>query len=319
MSAIHLSSPEEYTRLIDQYDTWMFDCDGVLWHGDRLIPGAIEVLSLLREKSTYLQLFSIPIRRLNKIKQEKKVIFVTNNATKSRKSYKGKFDNLGVEASVDEIYGSAYAAAVYISSVMKLPKDKKVYVIGQSGLEEELRDEGVSFIGGTDPADCTIAPFSLETFTLDPDVGAVVCGLDTAINYTKLSKAFQYLTRNPGCQFIATNEDSTYPAAHGLLPGAGAISAPLRYALGKDPIAIGKPAKTMLDCIKAKVHFDPKRTIMVGDRLNTDILFGQAGGVSTLLVLSGITLASEISGPNPSPIVPDYVTSSIADLAVVGK
>jgi 4-nitrophenyl phosphatase len=67
-----------------------------------------------------------------------------------------------------------------------------------------------------------------------------------------MSKAFQYLTRNPGCAFLATNEDSTYPAGDGLLPGAGAISAPLRYALGKDPISIGKPASTMLDCIKAK-------------------------------------------------------------------
>jgi 4-nitrophenyl phosphatase len=92
----------------------------------------------------------------------------------------------------------------------------------------------------------------LDKFTLDPDVAAVVCGLDMNINYTKLSKAFQYLTRNPGCVFLATNEDSTYPAGGGLLPGAGAISAPLRYALGKDPVAIGKPASTMLDCIKAK-------------------------------------------------------------------
>ncbi|KAL0061305.1 hypothetical protein AAF712_011882 [Marasmius tenuissimus] len=300
MGAVRLSSQEEYAKLIDQYDTWMFDCDGVLWHGDRLIPGATEVLSLLRDR-------------------KKNVIFVTNNATKSRKSYKGKFDQLGVEAKVEEIYGSAYATAVYLSSVLQLPKNKKVYVIGQSGLEEELREEGITYIGGTDPADCTITPFSLENFTLDPDVAAVVCGLDTAINYTKLSKAFQYLTRNPGCQFIVTNEDSTYPAAHGLLPGAGSISAPLRYALGKDPIAIGKPAKTMLDCIKAKVHFDPRRTIMVGDRLNTDILFGQAGGVSTLLVLTGITLESEISGSNPSPIVPDYITTSIGDLAIVDK
>jgi len=106
-----------------------------------------------------------------------------------------------------------------------------------------------------DPADSTLEPFSLEKFELDPDVQAVVCGLDLAINYTKLSKAFQYLSRNPGCAFIATNEDSTFPAAHGLLPGAGAISAPLRYALGRDPLAIGKPSSTMLDCIKAKwVH-----------------------------------------------------------------
>ena len=83
-------------------------------------------------------------------------------------------------------------------------------------------------------------------------MGAVLCGLDMHITFTKMSKAFQYLTRNPGCQFLATNTDSTYPVAGGLLPGAGSISAPLRFALEKDPISIGKPAATMLDCIKAK-------------------------------------------------------------------
>jgi 4-nitrophenyl phosphatase len=80
----------------------------------------------------------------------------------------------------------------------------------------------------------------------------VLCGNDTGINYTKFAKALQYLTRNPGCQFLVTNEDSTCPTANGLLLGAGSISAPLRYALDKDPINIGKPASTMLDCIKAK-------------------------------------------------------------------
>ncbi|EGO01264.1 hypothetical protein SERLA73DRAFT_179405 [Serpula lacrymans var. lacrymans S7.3] len=298
--SIRLSSPEQYDALIDKYDTWMFDCDGVLWHGDRLIDGAIDMLHILRSR-------------------KKTILFVTNNASKSRKSYKGKFDQLGVVASVDEIFGSAYASAVYISSVMKLPKDKKVYVIGMSGIEEELREEGVSFIGGTDPADCTVEPFSLANFTLDPTVGAVLCGLDVHVNYTKISKAFQYLTRNPGCQFLVTNEDSTYPSADGLLPGAGAISAPLRFALDRDPISIGKPATTMLDCIKAKVNFDPKRTIMVGDRLNTDILFGQGGGLSTLLVLTGITSEKDITGPNASSIVPDYVTQSIGDLRAAGS
>ncbi|PBK90704.1 2-phosphoglycolate phosphatase [Armillaria gallica] len=295
-----LSSAEDYASLIDKYDTWMFDCDGVLWHGDRLIDGAVDVLRLLRDR-------------------KKSVLFVTNNATKSRKSYKGKFDQLGVEAHVDEIYGSAYAAAVYLSSVIKLPKDKKVYVIGMAGLEEELRDEGVSYLGGTDPADRTLEPFSLANFVLDESVAAVLCGLDTTINYTKLSKAFQYLTRNPGCQFLVTNEDSTYPSADGLLPGAGAVSAPLRFALGKDPVSIGKPASTMLDCIKAKVNYDTKRTIMVGDRLNTDILFGKNGGISTLLVLTGITVEDDITGPNPSSIIPDYVTQSVGDLNKAAK
>ncbi|KAG5339371.1 hypothetical protein C0989_004497 [Termitomyces sp. Mn162] len=235
--SVRLSSVQDYSSLLEKYDTWMFDCDGVLWHGDRLIDGAVDVLELLRRKN-------------------KKIIFVTNNATKSRKSYKGKFDHLGVEAHVvrtkDEIYGSAYAAAIYLSSMIKLPKTKKVYVIGMAGLEEELHEEGIAFLGGTDPADNTIEPFTLASFTLDPDVAAVVCGLDTQINYTKVSKAFQYLTRNPECLFIATNEDSTYPSADGLLPGAGAISAPLRFALGKDPVCTGKPSSTMLDCIKAK-------------------------------------------------------------------
>ena len=219
---------------------------------------------------------------------EKHILFVTNNATKSRRQYKAKFDSLGVTASVDEIFGSAYAAAVYISTVMRLPSHQKVYVIGEAGLEEELDSEGVSHIGGTDPADCsTDTSFSFSKYTHDDDVAAVVCGLDTRVTYTKYSKAFQFLTRNPGCAFVATNEDSTYPAGAGMLPGAGSISAPLRYATNRDPIAIGKPNKTMLDCIRAKHDFDPKRAIMVGDRLDTDILFGQEGGLATLLVLTG--------------------------------
>lgn len=146
-----------------------------------------------------------------------------------------------------------------------------------AGLEEELRNEGYTILGGTvsysfrhyipqhvshfnvcffvlsqDPADCTLDSSSLENFTPDPDVGAVVCGLDTKINYIKLSKAFIYLSKVPGCHFIATNEDSTYPSAFGILPGAGSICAPLRYALGRDPVCTGKPQQVMLDCIKAK-------------------------------------------------------------------
>ncbi|KDQ56587.1 hypothetical protein JAAARDRAFT_179174 [Jaapia argillacea MUCL 33604] len=296
----HLSSPSQYLDLLSKYDTWMFDCDGVLWNDDHLIDGAIEVLKLLRT-------------------HQKQILFVTNNASKSRKTYKKKFDQLGVEAHVDEIFGSAYAAAVYISSVLKLPKDQKVYVIGMNGLEEELAEEGVAYLGGTDPADNTLSFTPSSVFSPDPSVSAVLCGLDLSLNYTKLSKAFTYLhTLGPKCHFIATNLDSTYPAKGGILPGAGAVMAGLRVASGREPVCVGKPEATMLECIKAKHDFNPERTIMVGDRLNTDILFGQRGGLATLLVLSGITHLEEVAGPNPSPIVPTYYTNSLGDLRAAG-
>jgi len=296
MSArLDTKNPERYQELLAKYDTWMFDCDGVLWHGDRLIDGATEVLQILRS-------------------HKKRVLFVTNNATKSRRNYKKKLDSLGIEAHVEEVFGSAYAAAVYLSSVLDFPKDKRVYVIGMSGLEDELRDEGISFIGGTDPADNTLsAPGEILP---DPSVGAVLVGLDTSINYTKLSRAFRYLHSNPACAFLATNQDSTFPSDKGLLPGAGAVLAPLLTALGPNrPVtSIGKPSGLMLDAIKAKHNFDPERTIMVGDRLNTDIQFGKDGGLATLLVLTGIASEADLTGPNSSSVVPDYVTAAIGDL-----
>ncbi|KAG8965362.1 hypothetical protein FRC03_000662 [Tulasnella sp. 419] len=295
---LRLQSTTDYKAFLDRYDTFMFDCDGVLWHGDHLEPGVVEVLKLLRANN-------------------KHVIFVTNNATKSRRNYKTKFDKLGVQAEVDEIFGSAYASAVYISSVLNLPKNEKVFVIGMAGLEEELKEEGINFIGGTDPADLHTNGLDLNAFTPDPAVSVVLCGLDVGVTYAKLAKGFQYLIRNPGCRFIATNEDSTYPAGPGggLLPGAGSISAPLRYATKTNPIAIGKPNKTMLDCIKAKHNFDPARTVMVGDRLDTDILFGKHGGLGTLLVLSGVTSERDLAATSNPVALPDFFINSLGDIS----
>ncbi|KIO33166.1 hypothetical protein M407DRAFT_205017 [Tulasnella calospora MUT 4182] len=318
---LKLSSKAEYLSFVDQFDTFMFDCDGVLWHDESLVPGAVQVLEHLRAL-------------------KKKIIFVTNNATKSRKNYKKKFDRLGVQAEVDEVFGSAYASAVYISSVLQLPKDEKVYVIGQAGLEEELDEEGIQHIGGTvrghplspptillnfkariyfqDPADKTFDAFDITKFERDPKVAVVLAGLDTAINYTKLAKAMQYLTQNPGCRFIATNEDSTYPVGGGqFLPGAGSISAPLRYITKTDPVSIGKPNQAMMDTIKAKHHFDPKKTVMIGDRLDTDIIFGNKGGCSTLLVLTGVAKEADLRPEANPPVLPDFIVNSLGDLAVL--
>lgn len=140
--------------------------------------------------------------------------------------------------------------------------------------------------------------------TADPEVGAVMCGFDSKTNYHKLARAHRFLRENEGCHFILTNDDSTFPSADGQLypgeygmacpinartlaggprraealrripsaSGSGAISAPLRFALPhKPPIIIGKPNKPFMDCITQQHHLDKSRTIMVGDRLDTDV------------------------------------------------
>ncbi|KAH0553429.1 hypothetical protein GP486_006500 [Trichoglossum hirsutum] len=228
----------------------------------------------------------------------KQIIFVTNNSSKSRADYKKKFDNMGITASVDEIFGSAYSAAIYISRILRLPKNEKVFVLGESGIEAELRSEDISFVGGTDPdlrRDMQPSDYARMASgdAIDPAVTVVLAGLDFHINYIKLATAFHYL-RRPGVRFLVTNTDATLPHSREVFPGAGAISAPLitmmrSLNLGIEPIPMGKPNQTMMDAIEGKFKFDRSRTCMVGDRLSTDIKFGIDGGLGgTLGVLTGI-------------------------------
>lgn len=226
---------------------------------------------------------------------------------------------MGVQADVDEIFGSAYASVAYLKYNLKFPEDKKVYVIGEGGLERELDLENIKRCGGTDPAENRFHPsMDFSGIEADPDVGAVMCGYDGQINYHKLARAHRFLRENKDCLFILTNDDSTFPAANGqLYPGSGAISAPLRFALPHmPPIVIGKPNKPFMDCIAQTHQLDKARTIMVGDRLDTDILFGINGGTSTLMVLTGVNKLHEFDGQD-AKIAPQFYVESLGDLEVL--
>ncbi|KAI7907836.1 HAD-like domain-containing protein [Cokeromyces recurvatus] len=263
----YLQTKAEREAFIDKYDNFLFDCDGVLWEGTRVFDNISEAMKLLREKG-------------------KRVFFVTNNSTKSRVSFLSKFESFGIQATKEEVFSSAFATASYLKNVLKFPKDKKVYIIGMNGIRDELAAEGIRSCGGEEDAGL----FENESVTDDKEVGAVVIGLDTKVNYRKYAKAYAYLTRNEGCHFIVTNEDSTYPQFGSFYPGAGAIAAPIITALGRRPDAVlGKPAQNMLQAIFAEYQLDPKKTVMIGDRLNTDIEFGVNGGIDTLCVLTGKT------------------------------
>jgi 4-nitrophenyl phosphatase len=229
----------------------------------------------------------------------KQLVFVTNNSTKSRADYKKKFDALGIECSEDEVFGSSYSAAIYISRILKLGEQEKnkVFVLGESGVEQELQSEGVKFVGGTDPLlrrDMMPDDFKniADGSLLDKDVGVVLTGLDYHPSYLKYSLAMAYL--RTGAKFLATNIDSSLPSAGTLFPGAGATSAPLIKASGREPLALGKPCQAMMDAIEGKFRFDRSKACMVGDRLNTDIQFGIEGGLGgTLGVLTGVSKKEE--------------------------
>jgi 4-nitrophenyl phosphatase len=218
----------------------------------------------------------------------------------------------------DEVFGSSYSAAVYIARILKLPGPKnKVFVLGESGVEQELESEGVPYIGGTDPAyRRDIEPQDFENIAngslLDPDVGIVLSGLDFHSNYLKTAIAFQYLQR--GAEYLATNIDSTLPMSHTLFPGAGSSGAGLAKAIGREPLSLGKPSQAMMDAVEGKFKFDRSRTCMVGDRMNTDILFGIEGKLGgTLAVLTGVSKKEDFLADGALTVPMAYV-NALGDL-----
>lgn len=207
---------------------------------------------------------------------------------------------------------------MYISRILKLPAPKnKVFVLGESGIEQELAAENVPYIGGTDPSfrrDMTPEDFASigNGSALDPDVGVVLSGLDFHINYLKMATAFAYLQR--GATFLATNTDSTLPMDHSLFPGAGSVGAPLVKAMGREALALGKPSQAMMDAVEGRFQFDRSRTCMIGDRLNTDIQFGIDGKLGgTLAVLTGVSKKEDFLAEG-AETVPGFYADKLGDL-----
>ncbi|KAL5574844.1 hypothetical protein UlMin_016543 [Ulmus minor] len=289
-----LLSAQNIGNLLDSIDAFLFDCDGVVWKGDSLIDGVPETLNLLRSKG-------------------KKLVFVTNNSTKSRRQYAKKFHSLGISVSEDEIFSSSFAAAMYLK-VNNFPRDKKIYVIGEEGILEELQLAGFTGLGGPEDGEKTARLKPNCMFEHDKSVGAVVVGLDQYINYYKLQYGTLCIRENPGCLFIATNRDAVGHMTNlQEWPGAGCMVAAICGSTQKEPIVVGKPSHFMMDFLLQKFDISCSRMCMVGDRLDTDILFGQNAGCKTLLVFSGVTTLPNLQDPS-NKIQPDYYTSKVSDI-----
>lgn len=184
-------------QVLDSVDSVLFDCDGVIWRGDQAIPGAAQVINLLKEKG-------------------KKVFFLTNNSSKTRKMYADKMSTLGFNVKEDEVFGTAYCAAMYLKTVCKL--EGKVYLIGSDAMRQELEAVGIQQTG-VGPDHISGKQSDWVSVPLDPEVKAVVVGFDEHFSYMKLNRALQYLIQQD-CLFVGTNRDTRLPLEGGkAVPG----------------------------------------------------------------------------------------------------
>jgi 4-nitrophenyl phosphatase/phosphoglycolate phosphatase len=285
-----LGDPQEF---LDSVDVFIFDCDGVIWKGDSLIDRVPAVLKKLRELG-------------------KRIFFVTNNSTKSRKGYKKKFEGLGLEVEPEEIFSSSFAAAAYLEQTKFKDTGKKVYIIGEVGIEDELDLIGVPHIGAG--ADSAKAPDMKPggMLEVDEDIGAVVVGFDREVNYYKIQTA-QLAINELGAEFIATNLDAvTHLTDAQEWAGNGAMVGAIKGCTGREPTLVGKPSPLMIDYMEEKFGLDRARICMVGDRLDTDILFGNDNGLKSCLTLSGVTTEEKLLSPE-NKVIPDFYVDSIAD------
>ncbi|KAK3793802.1 hypothetical protein RRG08_061935 [Elysia crispata] len=292
---------ENAEEILQNVDNFLFDCDGVLWDGNGPIKGSLETVLRLKELG-------------------KRVFYVTNNSSQTREHYVKKCSNYGYNAKKDEILCTAWIAAEYLRSANF--KDK-VYVMGKKeSIGEELDAVGIKYTGpGPDPIVGTSYADWLENVKLDPEVKCVLVGFDPDISYMKLIRAASYL-KKPDCIYLATNEDSSFPSTNPniSIPGTGCMVSPVSLASGREPIVMGKPAPNMFEVLRKVHNLDPSRCMMVGDRLDTDILFAKNCGMQSMLVLSGISTVDDIQRPAETAVTidtrPDFYAENLACLGM---
>ena len=235
-------------------------------------------------------LISGALDMLSQIKENGgRYVFMSNNSSKSVDDYIKKLSGMGIEVDRDSFYISSQAAAKYIKT--NYP-GKKVYCMGTQSLVSELKRENINV-------------YTENT----GDIDIVLLGYDTELNYKKLVDICQIM--QPDTVYIATNPDFVCPAKPRFLPDCGAMSRMLEYALHRLPKFLGKPHEYMIDDLMEKFHYSKEETVIVGDRLYTDIACAKNSNIESVCVLSGEATICDIIESN---IVADYIVDSVKDI-----
>lgn len=277
--------------LADYFQCLLLDCDGVLWQGDQNIDGSALAVQALKQAG-------------------KQLVLVTNSSTKSRASLAARATNvLGIDVGVEEVVTSG--AVVAAEAVAQ--KVKTAYVVGSQGLKEELQLAGIQVLDPDVPE-----PFDENLFrllTTIPTPEAVIVGHDESFSFSKLATASLFLQRGgEACLFFGTNPDVGNRDKSGyLIPEAGAILAAIEAASGRSAVITGKPSTILINQLLQQRGLTKQQVMMVGDRLDTDIAFGNNGGISTCLVLTGVSSRTQVDAAHDA-LRPQHVCNSLHDI-----
>jgi 4-nitrophenyl phosphatase len=240
----------------------ILDMDGVVWRGDAPIGDLPATFNRIREHGL-------------------KFVFATNNGTKTPEDYQAKLHELGVDIEPWQVVTSALSVAFMLSATRKYPRGTKVFVIGENGIRVALEEKG----------------FEILSTENAPEAKVFVMGIDRTIDFYKVAEAT--LLVRAGIPFYATNTDKTFPIPRGEIPGAGSWLSVITTATGVEPIVAGKPFPFLMELSLERLGTTKEETLVVGDRLETDIAAGQAVGCPTALVLSGVSTKAQADAWKP--------------------
>ena len=263
-------SPErkdEYMDRLRQKNGFICDMDGVIYHGNRILPG-------VREFVDWLQ------------KENKHFLFLTNSNHSTPRELQQKLARMGLDVDESHFYTSALATANFLK--LQAP-GCSAYAVGDHGLQNALFAAGITIND------------------VDPDY--VVIGESQSFSYDNIVNAVRLV--NKGAKLIGTNSDLTGPTENGIVPGCRALISPIEMATGKKAYFVGKPNPLMMRTGLRLLGVHSEDAVMIGDRMDTDIVAGIESGLDTVLVLSGVTSREDIAN---YPYSPRLVLNGVGDI-----
>lgn len=250
---------------------FLFDIDGTLSVGDTLFDGSRELLEYIEKIGG-------------------RVYYITNNSTKSNGDYVEKFARWNLTTEEEQFVTSGYMAIRYLKENFR---DQKIFVLGTKSYLTELRKQGI-----------------VVTEEVEDDVTCVLAAYDSELNYQKLEKACELLYRKE-VAYLATNPDLCCPAPFGFIPDCGAICNMLEAAVYRKPRYLGKPSREVVELCLKRSGFSREETLVVGDRLYTDIACGIEGKAQTCLLLTGEAKWEDLQD---TIYPPDYCFGTVREL-----